>query len=180
MGWISRLRRTLGREKLAKDHEDELEFHRSMREQWNVDHGLARDEARRDAAIRFGNRTTWRERMSEIDLMLFPQTILQDMRYGARMMVRDAGFTVVAVLALAIGIGVNTAAYTAYKAFFKRPLDAQDAGRLVNVALSLQSGEVVPWLSIPDFEAYRKSVHAFSGITASSNFESLTLSGAGT
>ncbi len=179
MGWISRLRHTLSKEKSAQDHEDELEFHRSMREQWNIEHGLPREEAYRDAAVRFGSKTAWRERMSEIDLMLLPQTVWQDLRYGARMMLRNYGFTIAAVLALAIGIGANTAAYTAYKAFFKRPLDAQDAGHLVNVALSRQSGEVVPWLSIPDFEVYRKSVHAFSGLTAISNFEPLTLSGAG-
>jgi len=179
MGWLSRLRRTLGSEKLAQDHEDELEFHRSMREGWNVDQGLAPNEAHRDAAIRLGSKSVWRERMREIDLMLFPQTVWQDVRYGARMMFRNSGFTAAAMLALAIGIGANTAAFTAYKAFFKRPLDARDAGRLVNVALSLQSGDAVPWLSLPDFEAYRANVHAFSGLTASSNFEVLTLSGAG-
>ena len=67
MGWISRLRRTFGKERLAQDHEDELEFHRSMREQWNLEHGLAREEAHRDASVRFGSKVAWRERMSEID-----------------------------------------------------------------------------------------------------------------
>ena len=64
--------------------------------------------------------------MSEIDLMLLPQTILQDLRYGARMLFRNAGFTTVAILALAIGIGVNTTAFTVYKAVFGRSLDARE------------------------------------------------------
>lgn len=179
MAWLSRLRGLFRKDDVAREQEEELEFHLAMREQWNLEQGLARDEARRDAKIRLGNKSTWRERMSEIDLMLLPQTIWQDLKFGARMLVRNAGFTTAAVLALAIGIGANTAAFTAYKAFFKRPLDGRDAGRLVNVALSLQSGETLPVLSLPDYEVYRASVHAFSGLTAGSNFEELTLTGAG-
>ena len=66
--------------------------------------------------------------MSEIDLMILPQTILQDLRYGARTLFRNAGFTDVAIVALAVGIGVNTAAFTFYKAIFRRSLDARDPG----------------------------------------------------
>ena len=179
MAWIARLRGLFGRDKLAKEQDEELEFHLSMREKWNVEQGLAGEEARRDARIRLGNKTTWRERMSEIDLMLFPRTVLQDLRYGARLLVRNIGFTIAAVLALAIGIGVNTAAFTAYKAFFKRPLDARDSGSMVNLAISLQSGDTQGWLSIPDFVAYRDGVHAFSGVIATSDAQNLTLTSAG-
>ena len=179
MGWLSRLRGLFRKDEVARQQEEELEFHLAMREQWNVQQGMRQDEAGRDARVRFGNRATWRERMSEIDLMLLPGTVWQDLRFGARMLVRNAGFTTAAVLALAIGIGANTAAFTAYKAFFKRPLEGRDAGRLVNVALSLPSGVTVPVLSLSDYEVYRSSVHSFSGLTASSNFQTLTLTGAG-
>jgi predicted permease len=179
MAWLSRLRALFGRKKLAREQDEELEFHLAMREQWNVKQGSAPEDAKRDARLRLGNPSVLRERMSEIDLMLLPQTVLQDLRFGSRMLVRNAGFTTAAVLALAIGIGANTAAFTAYKAFFKRPLEGRDSGRLVNVALNLHSGDTLPWFSIPDYEAYRNSVHAFSGMTATSNFETLTLSGAG-
>jgi hypothetical protein len=112
MAWISRLRALFRRDKLAEDLDEELAFHLSMREQWNVEHGMPRAEAHRDARRRFGNPSVWRERMSEIDLMILPQTILQDLRYGTRTLFRNAGFTVVAILALAIGIGVNTTEHT--------------------------------------------------------------------
>jgi predicted permease len=179
MPWFSRLRALFGREKVAREQDEELQFHLSMREQWNVEQGLAREDARRDARLRFGSPSVWRERMSEIDLMMLPQTVLQDLRYGARLLVRNAGFTIASVLALAIGIGVNTAAFTAYKAFFERPLDARDSGRMVNLALSLQSGDTAAWFSIPDYEAYRDNVHALSGVIANGNPENLTLTGAG-
>ena len=179
MAWISRFRALLGQERLSKELEEELEFHLSMREQWNVEQGMKHGDARRDARRRFGNPVTWRERMSEIDVMIWPQTVLQDLRYGARMLRRNAGSTIIAVLALALGIGVNTATFTAYKAFVKRPLDAQDSGQMVNVALKLRSGATAGWFSYPDYEAYRDHIHSFSGLAAWKGVDLLTLSGAG-
>jgi predicted permease len=185
MAWISRIRALFGREKLAREQEEELAFHLSMREQLNVEQGMTQAEARRDARRRFGNPSVWRERMSEIDLMILPQTVLLDLRYGARMLCRNPGFTMAAVLALAIGIGVNTAAFTAYKAFFQRTIDARESGQMVNLALMLHSGSgdqavnPLAFFSIPDYEAYRDRVHSFNGLIASSNPQYLTLTGAG-
>ncbi len=185
MAWLSRMRALLGRDRVAKEHEEELQFHLSMREQLNVDAGMPQPEAGRDARRRFGNLSLWREQMSEIDLMLLPQTVVQDLRYGARMLWRNAGFTIAAVLALAIGIGVNTAAFTAYKSFFMRSLDARESGRMVNLALMLQAGssdqqgDPTAWFSLPDYEAYRDQMHAFSGLIATSIPQNLMLTGAG-
>ncbi len=185
MAWISRIRALFRREELAREQDEELQFHLSMREQLNVEEGMTEPEARRDAMLRFGNPKLWRERMSEIDLMILPQTVLLDLRYAARMLRRNLGFTVAAVLALAIGIGVNTAAFTAYKAFFKRSIDARESGRMVNLALMLRSGSgdqaVNPqaFFSIPDYEAYRDRLHSFDGLLATSNPQYLTLTGAG-
>ena len=179
MAWISRLRALLGRDKLAKGLEEELEFHLSMREQWNVAHGMPQAEARRDARRRFGNPTYWRERMSEIDLMILPQTILQDLRYGARMLHRQLGFTIVAVLALALGIGVNVATFTAYKGMIARRLDAHDPGKMLNLALARHSGATDAQFSYPDYEAYRDHLHSFTGLIAGGKIDLLTLSGVG-
>ena len=140
MAWVSRLRALFRRDKLARELDEELTFHLSMREQWNVEQGMPRAEAHHDARRRFGNSSVWRERMSEIDLMILPQTILQDLRYGARTLFRNAGFTTAAILALAIGIGVNTAAFTCYKAMFTRSLDARDPSSMVDISLVRQSG----------------------------------------
>jgi predicted permease len=185
MAWLSRWRGLLRRKKLAREHEEELRFHLSMREQLNMEEGMAPGEARRDARRRFGNPSLWRERMREIDLTMLPGTVLQDLRYGARMLWRNLGFTLAAVLALGIGIGANTATFTAYKAFFKRSLDARDSGRMVNLALLLRSGsseqssDPVAWFSVPDYESYRDQVHSFGGLIAASNPQNLTLTGAG-
>jgi predicted permease len=94
------------------------------------------------------------------------------------MLFRNAGFTAASVLALALGIGVNTGAFTAYKALVGRPLNARDPERMVNLALILQSGAHAFLFSYPDYEAYRDHIHACSGLIAWSN-DLLTLTEAG-
>lgn len=106
------------------------------------------------------------------------ETILQDLRYGARTLRRNGRFTAVSVLALALGIGVNTAVFTAYKAFIARPLEGRDPDSLVNFSLRLESGVTEARLSYPDYEAYRDGLRSFSGVIAFA-IESLTLTDAG-
>ncbi len=107
--------------------------------------------------------------------MTLPDTVLQDLRYGIRMLYRNTGFTAVAVVALAIGIGVNTVVFTAYKAMVARPLDASDPGKIVNLALLRNSGAADFTFSYPDYEAYRDHLHSFRGLIAFSR-EHLRLS----
>jgi predicted permease len=105
------------------------------------------------------------------------ETLRQDLRYGARTLRRNPGFTGISILALALGIAVNTVVFTAYKAFVARPLDARDPGSLVNISLRLQSGATEARFSYPDFEAWRDGLRSFSGVIAFS-IEQLTLSDA--
>jgi predicted permease len=110
--------------------------------------------------------------------MLLPETVLQDLHYGARMLSRKPAFTAVAVLALALGIGVNTTVFTAYKTMVARPIDARDASAMVNLALLRESGAPEFNFSYPDYEAYRDSVHSLRGLIAFGT-EHLTLSAVG-
>src|SRR5713101_6061215 len=110
--------------------------------------------------------------------MILFDTLLQDLRYGLRTMRRNPGFTAVSILALALGIGVNTAVFTAYKALVARPLDARDPDTMVNVSLRLKSGATTARFSYPDYEAYRSSLRSFRGVIAFS-IEELRLTDAG-
>jgi hypothetical protein len=89
----------------------------------------------------------------------------------------DLWLTGVLILALALGIAVNTVFFTAYKAFITRPLDARDPASLVNISLRLQSGETEARFSYPDFGAWRDGLRSLSGVIAFS-IEQLTLSDA--
>ncbi|HEY1676887.1 MAG TPA: ABC transporter permease [Candidatus Sulfotelmatobacter sp.] len=108
--------------------------------------------------------------------MFFLQTVIGDLRFCIRMLLRRIGFTSVAVFALAVGIGINTAAFTAYKSFFARKLEARDAERMVNLALLEHSGAAETLFSYPDYEAYRDGVRSFDGVIATSLPQYLTLS----
>lgn len=100
----------------------------------------------------------------------------RDLRYGARILGRNAGFTIAAILTLALGIGVNVAAFTAYKAFFHRGLDARDATQMVNLATVHNSEKVDYLFSYPDYEAYRDHLQSFSGLIAEAPGEVVNLS----
>ncbi len=98
--------------------------------------------------------------------MILFETFFQDLRYGARALFRNARFTIPCVCTLALGIGLNTAVFTAYKAFVARPLDAREPNRMANFALQMHDGTTSAIFSYPDYEAYRDHLHAFSGVIA--------------
>src|SRR5579872_403307 len=110
--------------------------------------------------------------------MILVETLFQDLHYGARTLLRNTTFTAGSIFALAVGIGVNTVVFTAYKAFIARPLEARDPGTMVNFALRLQSGVSNATFSYPDYEAYRDHLHSFSGVITC-YIDQLKLTGAG-
>lgn len=159
---------------------EEIAEHLAMLTEENVRAGMTPKEARRQAAIKFGATEAVRESCHAERGLPRIETVLQDLRYALRMLRRSFGFSAVAVFALALGIGINTAAFTAYKAFFKRPLDARNSGQMVNTAVIVKSGETMPYFSYPDYEAYRDNLHSFSGLIAWEGIERFRLSGVGT
>jgi hypothetical protein len=108
--------------------------------------------------------------------MFLLETLRQDLRYATRTLLRNGGYTTVSVFALALGIGINTVAFTAYKAFVARPLDARDPSTLVNFALRLRYGTINARFSYPDYESYRDHLHSFTGVIAFS-IDQLRLNG---
>jgi putative ABC transport system permease protein len=104
-------------------------------------------------------------------------TLLQDLRYGFRMLVKTPGFTVVAVFALALGIGANTAIFSVVNAVLLRPLPFKDPDRLVWAqAADLKTGEQGGSISPPDFLDYREQSRVFEHFAATQSM-SFTLTG---
>jgi putative ABC transport system permease protein len=105
------------------------------------------------------------------------QTLWQDLRYGARMLMKKPGFTVVAILTLALGVGANTAIFTVINAALLRPLPYEDAERLVVVATTMRRDTVeVRSVSYPDFVDWRDQNNVFERIAAQTS-TSFTLTG---
>ncbi|HEY3767564.1 MAG TPA: ABC transporter permease [Candidatus Angelobacter sp.] len=106
-------------------------------------------------------------------------TLLQDLRYGLRMLRKSPAFTVIALLTLALGIGANTAIFSIVNAVLLKPLPFADSDRLMFMtsALELQPGVQRPFsVSYPDFFDWRTQAKSFSGM-ASSHGDSFTLTG---
>lgn len=176
--WLARVWGALRRGRSDADITEELHAHLALARDEAMRCGRSASAATRDAAVASGGLMQTVESMREQRGLPWIDDFLRDVRYAIRVLRRHPGFTVVAGGALALGIGVNTAVFTAYRASVTRPLDARDPDRLVNVALLRSDGGTSITFSNPDYEAYRDSVSAFDGVVAFF-IDRLTLTGAG-
>jgi putative ABC transport system permease protein len=107
------------------------------------------------------------------------QTLWQDLRYGARMLLKKPGFTLIAVITLALGIGANTAIFSVVNAVILRPLPFYEPERLAMLwGTSTRASEQQP-ASFDDFYDFQRQAHTFSGLAAASPQWSFVLAGGG-
>jgi putative ABC transport system permease protein len=177
--WIRIAFRSLIRRKRVNEELDtELQDHLDREIEEGIKAGLSPEEARFAAMRVMGAITKSKDECRDARGTRWLEDLALDCRYGIRVLYRQGGFTAIGVIALAIGIGVNTAVFTAYKAMVARPIQAHDSERMANLALIPDSGAAQFTFSYPDYEAYRDSLHSFNGLIAT-NIEQLRLSAAG-
>src|SRR5262249_41191624 len=146
--------------------DEELRFHVDMLTREYLSAGLSPDEARRSALRRFGNVALVKEMSRDARGGGLLESFLQDLRYGARVLLRAPIFSAVAIAVLALGIGANTAIFSVVKSVLLSPLAFPESNRLVIASTTTKAEDHSRPTSPADFVDWREESDVFSGMAA--------------
>jgi predicted permease len=163
----TRVRALFLRSQVESEVEEELRFHLRMRAEENMRRGMTPEEAEHAARRSFGNWRRVREACRDMKGGGVLEDLLQDLRYALRVLMRSPAFTLVSVLSLALGIGVNASVFGFVNAVMLRPLPLPDNDKLVRI-----QDDNLPAYS--DYMAFNERARVFRGLAAY-DFESFPL-----
>jgi hypothetical protein len=164
MSWLGRL---FARKRLESDLDKELRFHFESQVADKIRSGASENEARRLTRLEFGGIEQIKENCRESRGTLWVESTVQDIRFGIRQIKNSPGFSMVAILSLALGIGANTVIFTLLNAILLRPLPVHNPEELQLFGDGRAQGLT---LSVPDgpMELFSKAfLHDFAQKTAS-------------
>jgi predicted permease len=163
-----RLRSIFGRKSVEVELRDEFQFHLDRLTEQNLASGLTPAESRQAALRELGGMSQFQEECRDARGVNTIEDLLQDARYGLRMLRRSPGFSAVAILSLALGIGANTAIFTLINALTLKVLPVAKPQELVQIQLRRPRG-AQPSLSWFALEFFRSHSELFSGVFVQAN-----------
>lgn len=143
------------REDKDRDLAEEIQAHMAHQMDANLARGLSDTEARRQARLKFGNPLTVRERVWNYRSLPLVENIWRDLRYAWRSLRKTPGFTFVALLVIALGIGVNTAVFSVVNTVLLQPLPYPESQSLVHLVLFTPQ-RTLDGASVPEFNLWRQ------------------------
>ena len=135
---FQRLRSAFPNAQMDHDLDAEMAAHLDLAIEENIQRGMAPKEARRRALVRFGGGEQARQQHRESRGLAWLDVLMQDLRFTFRTMRRDRGFTIIAVVILALGIGSNIAVFSVVNTILLRPLPFRDPQNLVRIVEKYQ------------------------------------------
>jgi predicted permease len=157
------------RRTLDRDFDAEVEAHVEMLVEENISRGMTPDQARQAALRSIGNVTRVRETQRESRGLPQIETLFADLKYGARTLRANPGFTLIAALTLALGVGVVTTVFTAYNAVALKPLPVADPSQVVRLERWFANGshgDLQYGFSFPEYLYCRDRNDVFTGLAA--------------
>ena len=164
MSWLQRLWNTFRSERVHDDIDREISFHIAERADQLRSEGLSDEAAARQARLQFGSVTGQAELIRDMDISFWMETLLRNVRYAVRTLARAPGFTVTAVLTLALGIGANSAVFSALDTVLLRPLPFPDGDRLMRLS-EIREQTTETTISPIRLEDWNRLNATFEGIT---------------
>jgi putative ABC transport system permease protein len=176
----AKLRGLFGDHRANREFDDEIEAHLRLLAERYIRQGMTEEEAAWAARRQFGNVTLLKEVSREMHGIRLIETFIQDLRYGARTLMKTPGFTLIIVITLALGIGVNTVILSTVNGFLLRGLAVEKPAELISTFWGKKSDpQVWDGFSYPNYIDVRNRAQSFSGLAAWNNMYSASLSTTG-
>jgi predicted permease len=169
---ITKLGAIFRHDKIDRELDDEIRSHLAMEVEENLENGMQLEEARHAANRAFGNVSLAKDDSRSAWIYRWMDDLAKDVRFGIRMLLKNRGFSAIAVLSLALGFGLNTTIFTVVNAVLLNPLPVRDLSRLVqldtiDVKTKVTQANVAKMgMSFPNFQDYRRQNEVFTDLAA--------------
>jgi putative ABC transport system permease protein len=159
------IRRFMHRKRKDQDLAEEIEAHLAHEQDQNVARGLPPQEAHRQARLRFGNPLATRDRVWRYRSFPWLEDLWRDLQFALRGLGKTPAFTIIAILVIAVGIGVNTAVFSVINTVLLKPLTYPDPQSLFEMRNTSAQGSF-PGANIPKFNIWRQQTGIFQQVAA--------------